>query len=124
MRKLKQYYAKLLAKQKPIADTGSWKERDYQLYLASIIGGNTEVLTPIGRIDIINNHIVCEVKFASTHGNKAALGQALCYTYYHPGYVPAIALIGQAENSVLNEVCNKYSLIYFYFWNGLWQINI
>jgi hypothetical protein len=82
-----------------------------------------EVSTPIGRIDIINNDLIVEVKKASTHGNKAAIGQALCYTYYYPGYIPAIALIGSPESAILREVCSNYKIMYFYFWNGLWQLS-
>lgn len=113
--------ARIFAKQK-YAITEGWLERDYQRHLAGLIGGNIELKCPSGRIDIINNDIVCEVKFASTHGNKSAIGQALCYTYYYPGYIPAIALIGQPENACIAEICRNYNIIYMLFYNGIWQL--
>lgn len=114
--------AKTIAKQKSIKTYG-WKERDYQLHLANILGGNLEVRTPIGRIDIINNDLLIEVKFAGTHSNKMAIGQALCYTYFYPGYKPCIALIGEPENAIVAQVCREYGIVYLFFWNGIWQLS-
>lgn len=119
---IKKFYEKIFTRQ-PFCMTYGWKEQDFQRHLAGLIGGILEFKCPSGRIDIINNHIVCEIKFASTHGNKTAIGQALCYTYYHPGYIPAIALIGEPENPVISEICRKYGIIYMFFYNGIWQIS-
>jgi hypothetical protein len=53
------------------------KEKEVQTWLHSIVGGEMEVQTHYGRIDILSNNYLVEVKEAK--GWKSALGQVLCY---------------------------------------------
>lgn len=98
-------------------------ECEHRDALMAIIGGSKEVLTPFGRIDILTNDFVIECKRYSTHGAKAAIGQALCYTYYHPGLTPVVALIGRPNKTVMT-VCNNYGIIDLWYHNNIWMTTI
>lgn len=80
-----------------------------ELYWRNLIwkkyGGNKEVPTPLGSIDLIttinNQSYVLEFKYKE--GFKQALGQILCYHIYYPRLLPGIVLLSskyQADNSI------------------------
>lgn len=52
--------------------------------------GQTEVYCPVGRVDILTETEVIEVKSAKEW--KAALGQAVAYKYFYPSKTPRIHL--------------------------------
>lgn len=54
------------------------------------LGGLTEITTPVGRIDLLTNTQVIEVKHASDW--KAALGQVLTYSGFYPQHQRRIHL--------------------------------
>lgn len=97
-------------------------ESSYRNELQAILGGYAEIRTPIGKIDLLTNDLVIEVKHYSTHGNKSAIGQAICYSYYYPDHRPAIALIGKPRSDMLSAICAEHGLLYFYHYNNMWQI--
>lgn len=82
-------------------------EKFYQAELHRKLGGLMEVNVPCGRIDLLTNSHIWEVKFAKDY--KAAIGQALCYSVYKTGYKPGIALIGKLSKRSKNivEQCCK-----------------
>lgn len=59
-------------------------ERDISRLLAARMGGECEVKTPAGFIDVLTPTKLYEVKEAS--GWKGALGQALAYGRYYPNH--------------------------------------
>lgn len=84
-------------------------EAQVQADLAACLeGAKTEVSTPVGRIDILTEYEVIEVKrYASW---KHALGQAIAYSVFYPQKHPRIHLVGRVnkeERMTIEYVCNK-----------------
>jgi hypothetical protein len=73
---------------------------------ACLDGAKLEVSTPVGRIDILTNDEVIEVKrYASW---KHALGQAIAYSVFYPALRPRIHLVGRVgkeERMTIEYVC-------------------
>jgi hypothetical protein len=69
-----------------------WKIRDR---LQSQLGGLKEVSTPAGRIDLLTNDEIIEVKKITDW--KAALGQILIYSAFYPEHRKRIHLYGSAK---------------------------
>ena len=80
--------------------------------LNQILGGTTEVRTPVGRLDLLTDNLIIEAKKASKA--KHAIGQLLCYEIYHPRPNRAIALIGYPPKWA-PEVCEKWNIILLYY---------
>jgi len=73
-------------------------ERACVLRLKEQLGGKLEVSTPVGRIDLLTQRQILEVKEVSLW--KSALGQILAYGNYYPHHGKRIHLFG---------VCDPYS---------------
>lgn len=69
-------------------------ERDISRILAARVGGECEVKTPVGFIDVLSPKILYEVKEA--RGWKGALGQVLAYGRSYPDRKLCLYLYGEA----------------------------
>jgi len=74
------------------ADEPPLRERDLSRALAERAGGQCEVRTPAGNIDVLTAKYVYEVKTARLW--KAALGQVLAYARSYPAHKPRLYLFG------------------------------
>ncbi len=91
--------------------------------LSKIIGGRTEVITPVGRIDLLNDQIIIEAKISKYF--KQSIGQLLCYKLYYKRPHQGIAIIGKLPRYSA-EVCQKLDLWLFnYSYNNYqWDLII
>lgn len=84
----------------------------YRDILARSLNGKTEVIVPAGRIDILTNSQIIEVKHVKRW--KAALGQIITYGVYYPNHQKRIHLFG-VENStqilLIKEQCQMQNII-------------
>ena len=78
------------------------KEAYFRDSLSSIENGNTEVSCIVGRVDVLTETEVIEVKFYK--GWKEALGQALSYVLFFPNKSPRVHLIIPKEFKVPTPV--------------------
>ena len=74
----------------------------YQQQIHHNYGGEREVYTPVGRIDLLTDEYIVEVKESKCW--KHAIGQVLCYDQYKPGRQKVIALFGKISNKLKGEV--------------------
>lgn len=82
------------------------RERDVSRLLAEREGGECEVRTPAGNIDVLTAKYVYEVKVARQW--KAALGQVLAYSRAYPDRKPRLYLYGETggmTRSAIAEHC-------------------
>lgn len=83
-------------------------EEGVKFRLAKKLKGRTEVITPVGEIDILTSAELIEVK--AIRDWKAALGQVLIYGDYYPSHQMRLHLFGQCHESYLDLVryhCEK-----------------
>jgi hypothetical protein len=72
------------------------QEFNYQSYLFETLGGQPEVVTPAGRVDLLTDTCLIEIKYV---GNwKEAIGQLLVLSVYFQSHKPQLALFGDADN--------------------------
>ena len=84
-------------------------EKDAQVSLSNLLGGRMEVKCKYGRVDLITNELIVEVKRVS--GWKGALGQIMTYHLEYEDLYPVIALLGTSKNyRVINEVCEHWHI--------------
>ncbi|MGL5926215.1 hypothetical protein [Chroococcidiopsis sp.] len=86
-------------------------EKRIKFRLQSIVGGKTEVKTPLGRIDLLTDIEIVEVKPFKDW--KAAIGQVLVYGSFYPNHKKRIHLFDRQEQKTLNliqEACAKYDI--------------
>lgn len=91
--------------------SGNAEEAWYQLKLAADLDGKREITVPCGRIDVLTDQLVIEVKTAKQY--KHAIGQVLCYQLYKPTKRPAIALFGRLnakEQATVRKCCNQLGI--------------
>jgi len=74
-------------------------EKTIQLRLQSELGGEIEVKTPAGPIDLLTDNEIIEIKKIKNW--KAALGQILIYGDYYPKHQKRIHLFGRTSNGDL-----------------------
>lgn len=88
------------------------KERNFRDYVAQELGGEIEVKTPAGFIDVLTKNMVIEVKGMKYW--KSAIGQALVYQTFYPRHKPAIALFDYQSSSIptslVDETCKKLGI--------------
>lgn len=99
---------------KPLLNPVSHKnnlELEFSRKLAKRIGGKTEYANPAGRIDVLTDRFVIEVKFAENW--KHAIGQVLVYSFYFPEHAPLICLIGDTEDYVETAEmhCDRHGIL-------------
>lgn len=80
--------------------------------LHQLLGGLVEVETAVGRIDILTNDQVIEVKHVKDW--KAALGQVLAYGAFYPEHQKRIHLFGDCptqKREVLQSTCEGMGVV-------------
>jgi hypothetical protein len=79
---------------------------EYQVVkrLQTELGGQTEVVTAIGRIDLLTETEIIEVKQVSDW--KAALGQILTYSGFFPEHTKRIHLFGDCTPQKKEVICS------------------
>ncbi len=81
--------------------------------LAAVIGGTREAPTLSGRIDVITNNHVIEVKNAADW--KHGIGQVIIYSFYHPDKKPALFLFGsnvKIYRAIAKQHCDRLGILY------------
>jgi len=81
-------------------------ESYYRDTLARKLNGKTEVSIPVGRIDILTDTEIIEVKAAKQW--KAALGQIIVYGKFYPRHQKRIHLFGDklsCDSSLIERTC-------------------
>lgn len=81
------------------------REKEIQLRLAVETGGQTEVETPAGYIDLLTEDKVIEIKEIGQW--KAAIGQILAYGMFFPEKEKWIYLFGEEMDAGLHEVITR-----------------
>lgn len=90
-------------------------EKDVQVQLHAIVGGDMEVVTPVGNIDILTDTEIIEVKEAKSWKN--AIGQLLTYGYYYPNHQKRLHLFGKYHYSsliLIRQHCDLNNIVVTY----------
>ena len=77
-------------------------EKRIQLELQAQLGGEVEVMTPAGRIDLLTPQELIEIK--SVKGWKGAIGQLMIYGYYYPSHQKRLHLFGSVHSESLKMI--------------------
>ena len=86
-------------------------EKGIQKNLAKQLKGRMEVYCPVGRIDILTNSQIIEIKEASSW--KSAVGQILTYGSYYPEHRKRIHLFGECQicmRVAIRECCKALDI--------------
>jgi hypothetical protein len=86
------------------------KETEIQLKLQQLLGGDIEVETDVGFIDLLTNNEVIEIKTATAW--KHAVGQVLMYSLNYPSYKKRIHLfdIENVDIEMIKRKCELYDI--------------
>lgn len=90
-------------------------EKGVQIQLHAIVGGDMEVVTPVGNIDILTHTEIIEIKEAKAWKN--AIGQLLTYGYYYPNHQKRLHLFGKCHHSALiliRQHCDLNNIVVTY----------
>lgn len=90
------------------------KETFYQNLLHKELGGKKEVNTPAGRIDLLTDTELIEIKKYEKW--KSAIGQLLSYSHFYPAHKKILALFGNSDknNKSLTTICEELDIIIRY----------
>jgi hypothetical protein len=89
------------------------KEQEIVKQLQEKIGGQKEVETKVGYIDLLTDTQLIEVKNGKNW--KHAVGQVLMYGIEYPNYEKVICLFDIENNEVINNYCKKYNIQVLYY---------
>ncbi len=92
--------------------SGQGAEKVVQKRLSRSLGGKMEVLTPVGKIDILTSTEIIEVKVAKSW--KGAMGQIIAYGYFYPSHQKRIHLYGSAHSDskeYIEKICKVSGVI-------------
>lgn len=93
-------------------DIWSDREKGMQAYLHEKLGGRKEVKTPLGRIDLLTDSQIIEIKFFKNW--KSALGQVLVYSKFYPSHQKRLFLFERKVPKHLNlikDACADYDIL-------------
>ena len=79
--------------------------------LQASLGGKREVSTPVGRIDLLTETHVIEVK--NVNNWKSAIGQVQCYHKYHRDHKMMVHLFGPVQTdlvSIITSMCKDFNI--------------
>jgi hypothetical protein len=84
------------------------KELEIQKKLQQELGGEIEVQTDVGFIDLLTNIEIIEIK----NGNnwKHAVGQILMYSLEYPNHIKRIHLFDIYKSEIIERCCKKYDI--------------
>lgn len=90
-------------------DYSTQREKAIQLRLQEELDGKIEVNTPAGRIDLLTNADIIEIKEVSKW--KHAIGQVLTYGLYHPSKTKKIYLFGETDqHDIITYAASQYNI--------------
>lgn len=97
-----------------VVKENSWQliseEKIVRDHLMSFIGGQPEVSTPVGRIDLLTNTEIIEVKRVADW--KSAMGQVLAYANFYPEHTKRIHLFGLvAPSADALAICSQMGIV-------------
>jgi hypothetical protein len=96
-------------------DKNFYSESEVRDYVAEKENGKIEVACLAGRIDVVTDTDIIEVKVI--YRWKDALGQVLAYKVFYPTRSPRIHLFGKLSTSykeIIEKVCNVYGVVVTY----------
>lgn len=89
-------------------DKNNLKEKEIQLKLQEELGGDIEVLTETGYIDLITDNEIIEIKTGKNW--KEAVGQILMYSLDYPKHSKRIHLFDIKNDDNINTKCKVYNI--------------
>jgi len=95
-----------------VPDYISQKEKDIQLKLHKELGGEIEIETDSGFIDILTDNEIIEIKNGKNW--KDAVGQILIYSLYYPNHTKRIHLFDIDEDESIQKKCKLYKIVVTY----------
>ena len=84
------------------------KELEIANRLQKEIGGNLEVECPVGRIDLLTDNEIIEIKTAKKW--KHALGQVIAYHHFYPEHQMRLHLFDCEENDLIVDICELHNV--------------
>lgn len=89
-------------KKEKSVSTIMYSEEWYKLRLQSSLGGEAEVATQAGNIDLLTESELIEIKHIKQW--KAAIGQLLIYGFYYPTHTLRLHLFGECKDSTFSFI--------------------
>ncbi len=93
-------------------DSCDSKEKEIQLRLHRELGGEIEVESSVGFIDLLTDTEIIEIKTGSCW--KHAVGQVLMYALDYPKHRKRIHLFDIEPSDTIREKCDKYDIVVTY----------
>lgn len=87
------------------------KEKEIQKILHQKMGGKIEVETTAGKIDLLTDKYLVEIK--NYYDWKCAIGQLIAYSYNNKDKIKVVYLFDVPENNIINEIkniCKEYNI--------------
>ena len=78
------------------------------------LGGDKEVITPVGKIDLVTSKGKEVIVVEPIENWKAAIGQVLVYGSYYPSHQKIIHLFGKCHETYLDLIrghCEQFNII-------------
>ncbi len=97
--------------QKVTSSIKIYSEKWYQRKLKALEGGQAEVVTPAGNIDLLTSSELIEIKKAILW--KEGIGQLIVYGCYYPSHQKRLHLFGSCHTSfleIVQEHCDSLSI--------------
>lgn len=93
-----------------LVQVARFTEADHQKHYAKVLDAAREISTPAGRIDLLTDDTIIEIKVAKRW--KEAIGQLLCYGQYYPQHKKSLYLFDHDENNVkiIAEMCKLHGI--------------
>ena len=95
-----------------IPDKNILKEKEIQLRLHLELGGEIEVKTESGFIDLLTDDEIIEIKQGKNWKN--AVGQILMYSLEYPNHKKRIHLFDIQPDTNINNKCSIYNILVSY----------
>lgn len=115
----KKIYVKELSR--IIPDKNILKEKEIQLRLQIELGGEINVETENGYIDLLTSCEIIEIKDGKNW--KHAVGQVLMYSFGYPNHKKRIHLFNFNQNDQVEKSCNQYNIAVTYEDSNLEEYN-
>ena len=97
---------------KPYTSNDEYKEKTIQIRLQKELGGQIEVETENGFIDLLTDNEIIEVKLGKLW--KHAVGQILMYSIDFPNYQKRIHLFDIQNDDKITNSCKIYNIVVTY----------
>jgi hypothetical protein len=87
-------------------------EKQIQIRMNKELGGEMEVKTESGNIDLLTKDEIIEIKLGKNW--KSAIGQVLSYSKYYPSHKKRIHLFNIQNCALINDTCKIYEITVSY----------